>query len=99
MSALRSVFSHVEAEIQNHALALDIGCRQALGVTIGMFRTAKFAFYIATLATTVYLIEFAAVEPMIAIAFAVLLISGPEGLEAWLARQGALEQRERDRKQ
>lgn len=56
-----------------------------------MFRTAKFVYYIVTLSVTVYLIQYAAVDPMIAMAFAVFLISGPEGLETWLIYQGRIE--------
>lgn len=68
---------------------LDAGCRQH-GVTALMFRTAKFLFYIVTLAVTVYLIESASVEPTLAMAFAIMLISGPEAVETWLIHQGKI---------
>ena len=55
-----------------------------------MFRTAKFAFYIVALAFSGYLIEFAGVDPFWSMAFAALLITGPEGLETWLLNRGAV---------
>ena len=55
-----------------------------------MFRTAKYAFYIVTLGFTTYLIEAASVDPLVAMTFAALLISGPEAVEAWLIRIGEL---------
>lgn len=66
---------------------LEAGC-QSVGVTATMFRTAKFVYYIATLATTIWLIQYGGVEPTLSMAFAVLLISGPEGLETWLIHKG-----------
>lgn len=69
---------------------LDTGCHRALGVSGVVFRTAKFLFYISTLVFTGYLIEIADVEPFLAMLFAAALITGPEGLEAWLVRQGVL---------
>jgi len=59
-----------------------------------MFRTAKFLFYIATLAFTAYLIELAGVEPILAMSFAALLITGPEGVEALLVRNGVIDENE-----
>jgi hypothetical protein len=53
-----------------------------------MFRTVKFLFHISTLLFTVYLIEYTPLTTMVAVGVAVLLITGPEGLEAHLARQG-----------
>jgi hypothetical protein len=55
-----------------------------------MFRTAKFLFHTAVLAFTVYLIEAAGVDPMLATGTAIILVAGPEGLETWLVRQGVL---------
>lgn len=55
-----------------------------------MFRTAKFLFYICTLASMAFLVE-SGVDPFNAMLFAVVLISGPEGVEAFLVRQGAVE--------
>jgi len=84
----RTLYSELEAD----ARALDVGCRTQIGVTGTMYRTAKYLFYIATLAMTTYLIQYAGVEPTLAMAFAALLITGPEGLEAWLIKIGRLEQ-------
>jgi hypothetical protein len=55
-----------------------------------MFKTAKFLYQIAVLLFVVYLIELASFEPMLAVGTAIVLISGPEGVEAWLVRQGIL---------
>jgi hypothetical protein len=57
-----------------------------------MFRTAKFVFYMVTLVFTGYLIQYAAVDPFVAMVFAALLITGPEGAEAFLVRAGKLEE-------
>jgi hypothetical protein len=43
---------------------------------------------------TVYLIEYAAVDPMVASGIAIVLIAGPEGMESWLVRQGILAEAE-----
>lgn len=64
-----------------------------------MFRTAKYLYYIATLCFTGYLIEVASVEPFIAMTFAALLISGPEGLEAWMVRKGHIQERSTENSQ
>lgn len=80
-------------EVHREYQRLDAGCR-TLGVTATMFRTAKFLFYIATLLFTVYLIQYAGVEPTLAMMFAVLLISGPEGLETWLINRGQRSERD-----
>jgi hypothetical protein len=81
----------LRSEIEHNAAALERGCRRQWGVSGVMFRTAKYVFYIATLAMTTYLVEYQSVEPVIAMAFAALLITGPEGLEAWLIRTGQLQ--------
>ena len=81
------------AEVQRDFKRLDYSCRRH-GVTARMWKTAKFVFYTTTLFVMAYLIEIASVEPFLAMAFAVLLIAGPEGLEAWLVRQGAIAERD-----
>lgn len=77
-------------EVAQEYHLLDRGCRR-YGVTATMFRVFKFLFYIAVLGTTVYLIQYAGVEPVLAMMFAILLISGPEGLETWLIERGKLQ--------
>lgn len=77
-------------DVRTDAEKLDNECRRRWGITIGMFRTAKFLFHIATLLFAVYLIEYTPLTTMVAVAVAILLISGPEGLEAYLVRQGVL---------
>lgn len=57
-----------------------------------MFRTVKFLFYITTLIFTGWLVELQNVTPFLAMVFAALLITGPEGLEAYLIRQGVIEE-------
>lgn len=76
-------------ELRTDYQRLDAGCRR-YGVTALMFRTVKFVFHIAVLGFTVYLIETAGMDPMLATGVAVALIAGPEGVEAWLVRQGIL---------
>jgi hypothetical protein len=76
--------------ILQDAASLDTACRNRWGVTATMFRTAKFVFYIATLVSMAFLVE-SGVDPFLAMSFAALLISGPEGLEMWLVNQGAIE--------
>lgn len=77
-------------ELRRENRQLKRGC-QSVGLSAIMFRTVKFVFYIAVLGVTVYLIQYAGVAPVIAMAFAILLISGPEGLETWLIHRGAIE--------
>ena len=59
-----------------------------------MFRTAKYVFYMIVLAFAAYLIQYAGVEPFLAMAFAALLITGPEGLEQWLIKTGQIDTNE-----
>jgi len=89
--------SGLYSELEADARALDVGCQTTIGVTGTMYRTAKYLFYIATLAMTTYLIQYAGVEPTLAMAFAALLITGPEGLEAWLIKIGRLEGQPNDK--
>jgi len=56
-----------------------------------MFRSFKYLYYIATLLVSTYLIQYASVEPTLAMGFAILLISGPEALETWLIRTGQIQ--------
>ena len=83
-------------ELRRDAVSLDRATHRYFGVSALMFRTVKFLFYIATLAFSGYLIELAGIEPLLAMSFAALLITGPEGLEAYLVRQGVLEDRNND---
>lgn len=83
-------YQRLKDELRADYHNLDAGCRR-FGVTATMFRTAKFVFYISTLLFAVYLIQIAGVDPVIAMAFAALLVSGPEGLETWLMKQGEIE--------
>jgi len=78
-------------ELHAQTVSLDKSCRRHLGVSIAVFRTAKFIFYMAVLAFTAYLIEFQSVEAILAMTFAALLITGPEGVEALLIRNDVIE--------
>lgn len=84
-------------EVRNDAVYLDVACRRRWGVGVTMFRALKYAFYIAVLVFTVYLIEATPVSALVATAVGVLLISGPEGLELYLVREGYLAERDRTR--
>ena len=86
----RQQIQSLQRELSDHKHRLDTACRATWGVSAGMFRTAKFAFYIVALAFSGYLIEFAGVDPFWSMAFAALLITGPEGLETWLLNRGAI---------
>ena len=83
----------VSDRLRHDAEALDRSTKRYLGVSAVMFRTAKFVFYIVTLLFSGYLIEMAGVDPFVAMSFAALLITGPEGLEAYLVRQGVIADR------
>ena len=78
-------------DLRTDAAQLDNACRSYLGISGTMFRTAKFVFYIVTLLFSGYLIEVASVQPFTAMLFAAVLITGPEGVEAYLIRQGVID--------
>ena len=86
---------HVRDELLSEYHSLEAGC-QRFGVTATMFRTAKYVFYMIVLAFAAYLIQYAGVEPFLAMAFAALLITGPEGLEQWLIKTGQIDTNEGD---
>jgi hypothetical protein len=93
-SSSRSPFARqLQHNLKTNLEYLDRGCRR-YGVTVPMFRTAKYLFHVAVLLFTVYLIEYAAVDPMVASGIAIVLIAGPEGMESWLVRQGILAEAE-----
>jgi len=83
--------SRLYHELVSEKAALDRACRTVLNSSAGMFRTAKYAFFTATLGFTTYLIEIASVEPLIAMSFAALLIAGPEAVESWLISVGQMD--------
>lgn len=83
--------SRLYAELSREHAALDRACRSVLNSSADMFRTAKYAFFTATLAFTTYLIEVANVEPLVAMTFAALLIAGPEAVESWLINVGEIQ--------
>lgn len=82
----------IRDELHTEHTRLDAGCRKRWGVSAHMFRTVKFIFYMVVLLFSAYLIQYADVEPFLAMAFAALLITGPEGLEQWLIKTGQIEQ-------
>ena len=91
MSGQQSHLS-IRDELRTEHARLDAGCRTHWGVSADMFRTAKYIFYMVVLAFSAYLIQYAAVDPFLSMAFAALLITGPEGLEQWLIRTGQIQQ-------
>jgi hypothetical protein len=56
-----------------------------------VFKTAKFVFYVAVLVFSAFIIETTAVNATFVLLFTALLISGPEGVEMLLIRQGAVD--------
>ncbi|PCR89304.1 hypothetical protein [Natrinema ejinorense] len=63
-----------------------------------MWRSIRYVFYIVVLGVVLYLIEYASVEPIVAMVFGTVLISGPDILEWWLVREDYVEYQEvRDR--
>jgi len=62
-----------------------------MGISGGMFRSLKFIFYIAVLAFSAYVIESTGTDATLVLFFAALLISGPEGAEYFLVRQGVVD--------
>jgi len=84
MSAIKSELTN----IQRDASQLDRACKSQWGVSALMFRTVKFAFYIATLVFAGFVLETTATDPFVVLAFVALLITGPEGFETWLVNQG-----------
>ena len=89
-----TTYDDITDTVQNDAKRLNMACQQRFGVSGLMFRVIKFLFYICVLAFTVSLIEIVGVNSMIAIAVAVTLISGPEGVELYLIRQDVLPKRD-----
>jgi len=81
----------LSANLQRDAQSLDTECRRRFGVSGAVFRTAKFIFYIAVLAFSAFVIESTGVDATFVLFFAALLISGPEGAEAFLVRKGVVE--------
>ena len=90
---------HLSRDLRTDAKQLDAACRHTLGVSATVFRATKFLFHIATLLFAVYLIEATPISTAVAVGVAILLITGPEGLETYLIRQDILpdpDQREGD---
>jgi len=61
-----------------------------------MFKTVKFIFYIAVLVFSGFLIETTTVSATLVLLFTALLISGPEGVEMLLIRQGVVDDSDSD---
>lgn len=71
----------ISMEIRAYRERIDCGVRDRLGIDGSMYRAIDRLFNILALAVTVYLIEEASVDPILAMAFAVLLIGGAEAFE------------------
>jgi len=81
----------LEYRLRRDAQSLDNSCRRRWGVSAIVFKTVKFVFYIAVLAFSAFVIESTTVDAMFVLLFTALLISGPEGVEMLLIRQGAVD--------
>jgi len=79
----------------NQHLARTLKERWNLGIP--MFRAIKSVFHLGVLAFSTYLLETASVSPTLVMAFATVLIAGPEGVEAILARADRIKNQGRDR--
>lgn len=85
----RPLLQRVQSNVRTELAYLDKGCN-TFGISVVMFRTAKYLFHVAVLLFTVYLIELGGVTPLVASGIAIVLIAGPEGVETYLVRQGVL---------
>jgi len=83
-------------KIRHDARALDNSCRRHWGISAIMFKTVKFIFYIAVLVFSGFLIETTTVSATLVLLFTALLISGPEGVEMLLIRQGVVDDSDSD---
>lgn len=88
---LGHAFQQLTTDLRTDAEQLDDSCRRLLGISGVMFRTVKFLFYITALVFAGYLIEIASVQPFVAMLFTAVLITGPEGVEAYLIRRGVID--------
>jgi len=77
----------VKRDIRAYNRQVEHACRTHLGVGIVTWRSFKYVFYITTLGLTLYLLEYQDVEPVLAMVFSAVLISGPDILEWWLVRE------------
>ena len=85
----RQLREAMQREMHSDYERLDVSCRRH-GVTGKMFKTVKFLYQIAVLAFSVYLIEYAAMTPTVALGGSIILIAGVDGLEAYLIKQGII---------
>lgn len=79
-------------EIREYRSQLDAGCQRVAGVSGAMYRALDRLFNIMVLAVTVYFVQYTDVAPVLAMAFAVLLIAGAESLQHFMLSAGQLQQ-------
>lgn len=75
-------------EIRAYHQRLDVGTRSIWGIDGSMYRALDRVFNILTLGFTIYLIEYAEVEPILGMAFALLMVGGAEAVERFLVIAG-----------
>jgi len=90
----RTHIQHFTAELQTYRSQLDAGTRKCLGVSGRMYRALDRLFNILVLAVTVYFVQYTEVAPVLAMAFAVVLIAGAEGLQSFLIDTAEVDRRE-----
>lgn len=73
-------------DVRQYNRRLDGSCKTKLGVGVGMFKMTKNVVHLGSLLLAGYAIDSGA-DPMIALLFAAIIISGPEILEWWLVNQ------------
>ena len=84
MSRPPHTHTHLTAELRTYRSQLDAGARECLGVSGRVYRALDRLFNILVLAVTVYFVQYTDAEPILAMAFAVVLIAGAEGLQSFL---------------
>jgi len=85
---MSSVKQNVSRDLYRDVQSLNRSCRRRWGVNAIVFKTVKFVFYIAVLAFSAFVIESTPANATFVMLFATLLITGPEGVEMLLIRQG-----------
>lgn len=83
-------------ELTRYHAELDVGTRKCLGLSGVVYRALDRLFNILVLMVTVYLVQYAKVEPMIAMFFAVLLIGGAEYLQTFMIASGQRQSNKND---
>jgi len=86
--------SNLRDSLRKHNHRVDHACHAKLGIGIVTWRSIKYVFQICVLGFTLYLLEYQTVEPILAMIFVGVLISGPDIFEWWLVREDYVEYEE-----